>query len=198
MIIWSHSRVLRADSASDLSNMAFPCCLDFYALLGAQTSLRFHACGPSQRDFCERFAMNVLLYLDALYIWVYCKVQLCFNHYCRSVFRDQVLGMVRTKMVTLVSSADIPGLRTSIKYVGRSFIQMKRKGSIIVPCSRGTSQLRESSRRIGAWLLRYNLGKNFLGQVVYRPPPPPPFSPYHPAKNCPYAYVYSAKAAVPV
>ena len=74
LIIWSHSRVLRAGSASDLSNMAFPCCLDFYALLGAQTSLRFHACGPSQRDFCERFAMNVPLYLDALYIWVYCKV----------------------------------------------------------------------------------------------------------------------------
>ena len=29
-IILSHSLVLRADSASDLSNMAFPCCLDFY------------------------------------------------------------------------------------------------------------------------------------------------------------------------
>ena len=43
------------------------------------------------------------------------------------------LGMVGTEMVTLVSSADILGLRTSIKYVGRSFIQMKRKGSIIVP-----------------------------------------------------------------
>ena len=87
------------------------------------------------------------------------------------------LGMVGTEMVTLVSSADILGLRTSIKYVGRSFIQMKRKGSIIVPWSWGTSQLRESSRRIDAWLLRYNLGKNFLGQVVYRQPPPLPLPP---------------------
>ena len=31
------------------------------------------------------------------------------------VFRDEVLGMVGTEMVTLVSSADILGLRTSIK-----------------------------------------------------------------------------------
>ena len=29
-IILSHSRILRADSASDLSKMAFPCCLVFY------------------------------------------------------------------------------------------------------------------------------------------------------------------------
>ena len=41
--------------------------------------------------------------------------------------------MVGTKVVTLVSSKDIPGLRTSIKYVSRSFIQMKRKESIIIP-----------------------------------------------------------------
>ena len=41
--------------------------------------------------------------------------------------------MVGAEMVTLVSSPDILGLRTSIKYVSRSFIQMKRKGSIIVP-----------------------------------------------------------------
>ena len=46
--------------------------------------------------------MNVLLYLDAPYVWVYRKVvksqinyvSIKLNHYCRSVFRDQLVGMV--------------------------------------------------------------------------------------------------------
>ena len=49
--------------------------------------------------------MNVMLYLDGLYVWVYRKVVKSYinyvsikvNHYCRCVFRDQLPGMVGTE-----------------------------------------------------------------------------------------------------
>ena len=86
--------------------------------------------------------------------------------------------MVGTEMVTLVSSADILGLRTSIK-LNKSvehLFRWKGKGSIIVPWSWGTPQLREGSRRIVSWLLicYVQFEEDYFGQMVYRHPHPPP------------------------
>ena len=79
--------------------------------------------------------------------------------------------MVGTEMVTLVSAADILRLRTSIKYVGRSFIQMKRKGVDYCPViMRYATVKRELAhdRRMVTYIL---FGQEFLGQMVYRPGP---------------------------
>ena len=109
--------------------------------------------------------------------------------------------MVGMEMVTLVSSADILGdlgLRTSNKYFGISFIQMKRKGVEYCPVIMRYATVKREIAQDRCMVTYAQFGQAFLEQMVFSaaapPPPPPP-----PGKNCPDGYVYSAKAApVPV
>ena len=91
------------------------------------------------------------------------------------MFRDQVLGMVGMEMVTLVSSADILGLRTSIKYVGRSFIQMKRKGVDYYPVIMRYATVKRELAQDRCMITCVEFGQDFFWANA--PPPPPPTPP---------------------
>ena len=85
--------------------------------------------------------------------------------------------MVGMEMVTLVSSADILGdlgLRTSNKYFGISFIQMKRKGVEYCPVIMRYATVKREIPQDRCMVTYAQFGQAFLEQMVFTAPPPPP------------------------
>ena len=124
----------------------------------------FHACVPSQRDFCQFLSARDLLRMFCI-VWTFRLIVKSISH--RSIMFQSLLQIcvwrsgsryiVGKGMVTL---SFCPGIflvgEAALNISVDHFFRWKGKGSFIVPWSWGTPQWRENSRRIDAWLLTYN------------------------------------------
>ena len=76
-------------------------------------------------------------------------------------------------MVTLVSSVDILGLRTRMKCVGRSFIQMKRKGVDYYPVIMRYATVKRELAQDRCMITCVEFGQDFFWANAPPPPNPP-------------------------
>ena len=77
-IMLFHSRVLRADSASDLSNMAFLCCLDFYIGLWQSTTTTSFICMTIQtHTVLQKLCLGIKITTQGNYVTL---IIICHEH----------------------------------------------------------------------------------------------------------------------